>query len=43
MIELWRDADRRADLGARGRARAADFSQDRWIGRMFEIYRSLLS
>ena len=43
MIELWRDPDLRSVLGARGRAQAAHFSQDRWIGRMFEIYRSLLS
>jgi glycosyltransferase involved in cell wall biosynthesis len=43
MIELWRDPDRRAALGACGRTQAAHFSQERWIGRMFEIYRSLLS
>jgi glycosyltransferase involved in cell wall biosynthesis len=43
MIALWRDPDRRSVLGAEGRTQAAQFSHERWIGRMFEIYRSLLS
>jgi glycosyltransferase involved in cell wall biosynthesis len=42
MIALWRDPDRRTILGAEGRTQAAQFSHERWIGRMFEIYRSLL-
>ncbi|HEY3215453.1 MAG TPA: glycosyltransferase family 1 protein, partial [Candidatus Eisenbacteria bacterium] len=43
MIGLWRDAERRAELAARGPARATHFDRERWIGRMFEIYRSLLA
>ncbi|MBI5710195.1 MAG: glycosyltransferase family 4 protein [Candidatus Eisenbacteria bacterium] len=43
MIALWRDPDHRAALGAAGVARAAAFGRDRWVERMFEVYRALLA
>jgi glycosyltransferase involved in cell wall biosynthesis len=43
MMELWRDPRRRAELGAAGIERSKAFSPERWIRRMFEIYRSLLA
>lgn len=41
LVTLWRDEGRRASLAARGRARAAHFTPERWIARMFAIYSEL--
>jgi glycosyltransferase involved in cell wall biosynthesis len=41
LIALWREPDRRADLGARGLERAARFGRDAFFARLFAVYREL--
>ena len=42
LTRIWRDDDLRADLRARGLARAAEFSWDRTAQLTLEVYRDLL-
>jgi glycosyltransferase involved in cell wall biosynthesis len=43
LVALWRDEHARAELAARGPAQAARFPMDRWVSRMFAIYREMLA
>jgi glycosyltransferase involved in cell wall biosynthesis len=43
LVALWRDENARAELAARGPAQAARFPMDRWVSRMFAIYREMLA
>jgi len=43
LITLWRDESARQSLAQRGVRRAMDFSQEKWVARLFEIYRAMLA
>ena len=43
LVALWRDESARAELAARGPAQAARFPMERWVSRMFAIYREMLA
>jgi glycosyltransferase involved in cell wall biosynthesis len=43
LVALWRDESARARLSSRGPAQAARFTAERWISRMFGIYREMLA
>jgi glycosyltransferase involved in cell wall biosynthesis len=43
MIALWREPERRAAVAGRGPARAAPYAFDRWVERIFALYRRELA